>query len=130
MVDYDRFRDALAAHATRPFKFGEYDCVAFVSAVIREGLGHDLNPFAYHGRREAVTVLRELGGLEAGITAALGEPVEARELQDFDIVLVPTHHGKVCGIAFGNWIVVKGRNAAYQLPQSMAMKVWRGPWGR
>lgn len=94
MIRREDWPEALHAlvdlRAAMPFAWGYQDCCAFAAAAVEAMTGID--PMAdlrgYHSRETAEAILAAQGGLEAAVTARLGETVSTALARRGDVVLV------------------------------------------
>ena len=115
--------DFLIRWSDKPFLWGQTDCCQFVGACIEYRTGRNpADDFPYEGRRGAVRLLREHGGLDGLLTRIFGEPhPEGRE---GDIALIDDQ--KVVGYVHNERIVVRADEAGLMdLPLSRAKGFWR-----
>jgi hypothetical protein len=73
----------------RPFEWGAWDCAIAANDCVRRITGDDaLGGLMWHGLRGAMRQLEVEGGMEAAVTARLGEPIAPAFAQRGDVVLV------------------------------------------
>ena len=126
-MDQQALRDYLAEAATRPAQFGGFDCVRFAVEALYVGWRRDFRAaLGYQDRASAVARLRAAGGLEAAISAELGEPVAVHWLDPGDLALLP---GSGLGLVMPRCILVKVRRTLARLPFDSAYKGWH-TWDR
>lgn len=81
----------------RPFAWGEWDCVTCAASAVQEITGvSPLGGLAWSGAIGAARQLEADGGLEAAVTARLGEPIAAAYAQRGDLVMI-LHPGETPG---------------------------------
>ena len=87
----ERLAAFIESRRRRPFAWGEHDCVVFAADAVRELTGVDhLSEFRgrYATARAAAKLLRDVGQLDAAVTARLGPAVAPRAAQRGDVVLL------------------------------------------
>lgn len=125
--DINKFRDALHDHAGRPTRFGHYDCVSFVAGVLKDGLDLDLQPYPYFDRRSAIATIRKLGGFEEAVSSALGQPCDAADVVDGDVVMVQGMNGRIVGLIVNDMVVVKAPHGVHRLFKEAIITAWKVP---
>lgn len=109
-----------------PGKLGGLDCVRFVIEGIWVGWGKDFSEcLRYNSRREAVTQLREDGGLYQAFASVLGEAVPRHELTTGDIAYFPD---SFVGLVMPGYIAVKLRKTIIRVPMERCAQGWK--WDR
>lgn len=109
----------------QPFGWGALDCCTFASGAVQAITGRAVPLPAWSGRRDAVDVLRRLGGLRAATTAQLG-PVQAPALaQRGDVVLLRQRGRSLLGVCLGHAWAAPGRYGLAFGPMSEALCAWR-----
>lgn len=118
----------------RPFAWGVFDCAAFAAGAVWALTGE--NPMAdlaerYADEASGRRLLRELGGLEAAVTARLGEPLANKLLaRRGDVVLFDAgEQGISLGVCEGAWLVAKAVGGGTAIrPMRDAGLVWAVGW--
>lgn len=124
-----RLAAAIQAARARPFQWGEADCALWAADVVLGLTGEDLAA-AFRGRYAtragAVALLGARGGLEAVVTAALGEPLASPRLaRRGDVVMVSTAEGPALGICDGAVGWFTGPTGLVAQRMSDWTKAWR-----
>lgn len=110
-----------------PFAWGEHDCCAFAADAVEAMTGTD--PIAdlrgYHDGPTAESLLDSLGGLEAAVTARLGQPIALLLAQRGDVVLVEIDQIKALAICLGDIAAVPGPRRLQFVDRACWMSAWR-----
>jgi Domain of unknown function (DUF6950) len=86
-MNYDAIRKYFNEQAVLPQKLGTVDCVNFVTEAVYLGWGRDYRAILqYDSRRSAVARLRELGGLQAACSYAMGSMHLIEDLEPGDVI--------------------------------------------
>jgi len=126
----ERLNATIEAASNEAFDYGSANCALFaadcVDAVLEDSHRGDELRAMFSTAREAVKVLRDVGGIEAAVTERLGPPVAWPRLCRGDIALVETAEGPGLGVCLGHVIACRGAGAelAY-VPLHYASKGWR-----
>ncbi len=115
------------ARAAWPFAWGAHDCCAFAAAAVEAMTGTD--PIAdlrgYHDAASAQTLLDSLGGLEAAVTARLGEPIATPQARRGDVVMLDVSGISALGICLGDFAAVPGPRAIEWADRRFWRRAWR-----
>ena len=130
MIRREDWPEALHAlvelRAGMPFAWGYHDCCAFAADAVKAMTGID--PMddlrGYHSRETAEAILAEQGGLEAAVTARLGEPVGTAQARRGDVVLVDVANVSVLGICLGDFAAAPGHCGLVWYDRAF----WRAAW--
>ena len=130
MIRREDWPEALHAlvdlRAGMPFAWGYQDCCAFAAAAVEAMTGID--PMAdlrgYHSRETAEAILAAQGGLEAAVTARLGEPVGTALARRGDVVLVDVARVSALGICLGDFAAAPGPRGLEWVDRAF----WRAAW--
>lgn len=124
----ERLDAFLAAQQHRAFTWGGFDCALFAADWVLACTGVDpAAPYrgAYSDGLEAARLQRQDGGLEAMITAALGEPIAPAFAQRGDIVLLDAELRPTAGVCVGWEAAAPGMIGLEFLPMARASRAWR-----
>jgi hypothetical protein len=117
-----RLWETVAAHQHTPFAFGKFDCAVFAGRCVDAITGSALTEaLGYVDKRSAIRVLRAEGGLEAGVTRRLGEPVIGYAARRGDVCLIDS---KTLGVCLGSTIAVLCDSGFQFYPLTRAQKHW------
>lgn len=97
----ERLHAAIERARDERFAWGRCDCCIWAASVVHEMTGTDFGaPWRgrYHTPREAYRLLRELGGMEAMVSARLGPPIPLSLACRGDVVLTRWPLGPALGI--------------------------------
>ncbi len=78
----------ITAHLDKPFEYGRLDCVLFVALWIRNktGIDHLADIPAWSSERQALRIIKDLGGLEVAMDARF-QRIHPNFAKDGDIAL-------------------------------------------
>lgn len=127
MRDHDALLALLRARAARPWRRGD-SCAAFAADAVRAQTGRD--PMAglrreARSKRGRAAILRRFGGLEAAVTARLGDPIAPAAAARGDVALVETDGGALLAIVEGPTLVGPDATGLRRLPRGAMIKAWR-----
>lgn len=111
-----------------PFAWGANDCTTFAAACIDAMTGSDWRArlaAAYTDEASARAYIVAEGGIEAGVTRRLGEPVASLQARRGDVCLVETPEGPGLAICVGPVAVVPGATGLVRKPLRDVIKAWR-----
>ena len=115
------------ARRRMPFAWGSNDCVTLAADWIEEATGVD--PIAdIRGWSDALSAgrtIEALGGLEAAITARLGDGIAPAFAQRGDVVLLDIAGRETVGVVYGTHAMGPGEEGAVMVPMSVALAAWR-----
>lgn len=130
---FDNWPLLLSAYLTQrramPFEWGSNDCLTFAAKGVHAMTGVDFSADypAYSTEAEAIDLINQHGGVEAIITAALGEGTDkVLTAQRGDVALI-TIGDPVAGLVddTGQRIAVFIRGGLIRIPITRASKLWR-----
>ena len=115
---------------SRPFEWGVHDCCTFAARAVQLQTGHDaLGALAWFSELDAARLLRDLGGLRAAVSAALGQPVEPLLARSGDVVLATdphdASHRHLLAVCHGGVLLVPGAYGLVALPITAGLCAWR-----
>ena len=107
------------------FEWGEHDCCTWAASAVAAVSGQQISfPGPYTSARQALRVVRALGGLPAAVTAALGsEPMPASHAQRGDIVLLRqprSFDGHALAVCFGEFAYAPGEDCLVAIRMTAA----------
>jgi len=113
---------------TKRFVWGEHDCALGAADAVLMMTGTD-PAAAFRGRYTskvgAALIIVEHGGLEAMVTAALGDPLPTPKLaRRGDVVLVDSPEGQAIAVVLGASAAGPGPDGAVFVP----MEGWKAAW--
>ena len=124
----ERLHMIVEAGAAVPFTFGSHDCGRFAARCIDAMTGSDREAELarqYANERTAARFLRREGGIEAAVTARLGDPITVLEAGRGDVCLIPGEDGPGLGVCVGATVAVLRPEGIRYAPLSAALKAWR-----
>lgn len=125
-----RFRHALRESVSKPFVWGETDCVHFTHGIVRAITGTDfMQNHRYSSEREAIRLIYSAGGLEKLVSSVLSvEPVKPnpKDILPGDVLLGTDEHGNKCvGIAVRATAIFKTKERIMPVPFQLCDLHWR-----
>lgn len=116
---------------TRPFAWGEHDCVTFAAAAVRVRTGRNvlaeigLEP-TWRTAIESARAIESVGGLRAALTRLFGAPGPQLSARLGDVVLLndPENGRELLGICHAEIVLAPSANGLAMLPLSAALVVW------
>ncbi len=127
---FPRLWQTLEGSITLPFEFGTHDCVVLTARCLDamqeasnwRGLVGDL----YRDKRSAVRLIMRSGGLEALVSARLGESVPRNLARAGDVCALELSTGPAIGVCVGPRIAVASQPYGVEyLPLERAPCAWR-----
>jgi cell wall-associated NlpC family hydrolase len=118
----------IEAFNKQPFAWGTHDCCSFAADCVLSMTGVDQRAGYRGGYSTALGAARKLakaGGMEAAISAELGEPLAPQMAQRGDVVCFTSPLGDTCGICLGSTIAAAGLQGITHTPMLQAFKAWR-----
>lgn len=117
---------AIAAHDV-PFAWGAHDCATFAAAVVAELRGAPAVEPTWRTAEQAEAELQARGGLQAAITAVLGDPYDPQLEQpaDGDVVLVRAPGFEMAAVWAGAGPVGVASRGLVRLSPRRAAAGWR-----
>lgn len=123
----DRLFAAVAERERAPFAWGRNDCVLFAAACVDAMTDSDWVAALsrlYHDEATGRAYVASSGGIEAAVTARLGEPVAGIPRRG-DVCLLREGSGAWLGVGMGTTIAAPGPDGVIYLPLRAAVKHWR-----
>lgn len=118
----------MSSFDAQPFVWGAHDCCTFAADAVFCITGIDRMASYRGGYKTAAGAARKLraaGGLEAAITAELGDPIPLLMAQRGDVVCFTSPLGDTAGVCMGTSIAAAGLAGITYTPISQAFKAWR-----
>ena len=113
----------------RKFRYGAVDCCQFAGDIVREVTGRNpMDAFSYSSREEAEEIIRSHGGLEAAVSATLGEPVGTDQAEDGDVLMVDSEQGPAVATCYRGRAIVLTPNGPMDWPLQFATRCWKVKW--
>lgn len=109
----------------QPFGWGALDCCTFAAGAVQAITGRAVPLPAWSGRRDAVDVLRRLGGLRAATCQRLGDMQPAAVARRGDVLLLQQQGRDLLAVCMGHAWAAPGRNGLAFGPMSEALCAWR-----
>lgn len=121
---------AIEAARNKPFAWGEHDCCSFaahVAGLLMEKDFYREYRGKYRDARSGFRLIREVGGIGAIASKALGHPISPVEAQRGDVVLLDcgTGIGPALGICAGELVAAPAANGLAFIPMQYWVKAWR-----
>jgi hypothetical protein len=123
----ERFDSVLDQYRRTAFKWGERDCVTFAFDVIEAMTGSRLAvDVTWSTEAEAREVIEQFGGLVAGFTLHLGEPVDPLMCSAGDVGITTTPDGSeaLCVCGGRSWLALGPRGLVH-VDQSAVKTAWK-----
>jgi hypothetical protein len=118
-----RLIETVAAHKQTPFSYGEFDCAIFAARCVDAITGSEWErSLGYSDIRSAARVRRNEGGLEAGVSRRLGNPVPGCGARRGDVCLLDQN---TLGVSLGSQVAVLSDQKIVFYPITRARKHWR-----
>lgn len=117
---------ALERTAIRRLRYGRADCCQFCAQIVHAMTGVDYRERfpAYRGRRAALALLHDYGGMAGLISSVLGNPKPGPLAARGDVVAMRIGGCDACGVCLGTHCVTVGpRGLVYQLT-GHALHAW------
>lgn len=122
----ERLNEMIEMRRAMPFAWGVQDCASFAAACVAAMT--DAAPLdglpAWGSREDAEALLAELGGLDAAVTAMLGEPIAVTAARRGDVVRVDVAGVAALGICLGAYAAAPGPRGL----EWADMRHWRQAW--
>lgn len=110
----------------RPFVWGEHDCCLFAARWVEVLTGRDMRMPAYDSADTAVRALAAEGGMQAAVTARLGEPLDNPLMaQRGDVALLNLGGRLTLGVVVYGGVMAPGADHLMQVPASEIRGAWR-----
>lgn len=109
----------------QPFGWGALDCATFAAGAVWAITGRAVPMPAWGGRRDAVDVLRRLGGLRAATCQRLGDMQPAAVARRGDVLLLQQHGRDLLAVCIGHAWAAPGRYGLAFGPVQEALGAWR-----
>lgn len=124
----DILAEQIKAAETRPFSFGEHDCLMFAANVVLAMTGKDVAANLrgdYHDERSAIEALRFFGTLHDVAIACFGEPVDPKFAQRGDVVMLLRDGRESLAICEGARACAPGAQRLEWARMSEALCAWK-----
>lgn len=124
-----RLNEAIDAASRRPFDYATENCGLFaaqcIDAICEDS--HRAEELREHmGSVEAAArFLNDAGGIEAAVTARLGEPVPWGHAMRGDVCLMPTQDGPGLGVCVGDMVAMMSPAGIAHVRIDKALRTWR-----
>lgn len=116
----------LAEHSGA-FEWGQRDCVTLAADVVRAIRGREVVNVCWRTDDEAAAEIERRGGLQAAVTAALGEPYDPSTVAplDGDIMLMRMRSIEMLAVWAGTSPIGPAASGLHRLDPSHAACAWR-----
>ena len=125
----DRFTSLVQSRLREPFAWGGQDCCLWAADCVQALTGIDPAESlrgTYSTALEAARIVTELGGLEAIVTAALGEPLGGPLFASVgDIGIVETNGRQSLAVCNGAHWLAPSDGGMVPVPLELAATAWR-----
>lgn len=111
----------------KQFEWGTHDCCTFAADCVLAMTGHDKMAKYRGGYKSLLGAQKKInkaGGLEAAITAELGEPKQATYAKRGDVIYFISPLGATAGICVGSRIAAPAISGIAYTPISEAIFAW------
>ncbi|CAB4194509.1 hypothetical protein UFOVP1254_95 [uncultured Caudovirales phage] len=121
------FAEFCRQRETVPFAWGTNDCVLFAADCVlaMTGVDHAAQFRGYTSATHAARLIKKLGGLEAIVTRALGQPIDLNKVTAGDVVLVNIESGNALGIYSGNACLGPGKDGIMAVGRTQIIAAWK-----
>lgn len=122
-----RLQACLAERRLRAFEWGSHDCCLFVCDAVLAMTGHDpaSDVRGYTTERQAMRIVRELGGMRAIASSRFGEAVPVLAAQVGDVGLLDLDGRQSLALCGGGHWMAPGELRVETLPLDAAIAAWR-----
>lgn len=121
-----RLRETVDAYRAEPFSWGRHNCGLFSARCVDAITGSDwAKEFQFDSPAAALRFVKESGGIEAAVTARLGEPVPNRCARRGDVCLVDVEDGDGLGVCYGADVLVASDDGLESYALARVRKHWR-----
>lgn len=121
-----RLRETVDSYRAEPFSWGRHNCGLFAARCVDACTGSSwAAEFEFSSPREALQFVKDEGGIEAAVTARLGEPFHNYFARRGDVCLVDVVDGDGLGVCYGPEILVPSDDGLESYPLRRARKHWR-----
>lgn len=122
----DRLVEFIDDRAGKAFVWGQNDCATFASDWVRICTGQTLFEAGYDDVHGAAEELASRGGMEAAVTAVLGDPLpNPLAAQRGDVGLVETEGRISLVVVIGAQVIGPGEERMTALPLTSLLQAWR-----
>lgn len=123
-----RFAALVQERMAAPFVWGQHDCCLWAADVVQAITG--LDPAAalrgqYASERGALRLVRQLGGLPAIASAALGHPVKAGFATVGDVLLITHERRTTLAICNGSSLLAPGAQGLAAIAMPLNCPAWK-----
>lgn len=122
-----RLQACLAERRARPFAWGSHDCCLFVCDAVLSMTGHDpaADVRGYRTERQAVRLVKQLGGMRAIGAARFGVEIVPALAQTGDVALIELDGRESLALCGGGHWIAPGLDQLEVLPITTAVTAWR-----
>jgi hypothetical protein len=122
----EQMHAAVGSYSARTLRYGSQDCFQFVAYVVRAMSGVDYREKfpLYRGRRAAMRLLEQHGGVCGLISSVLGEAKPGPSAARGDVVAVRVRDQVACGVCLGTHCVTLGLNGLLYVTTDAALSAW------
>lgn len=122
-----RLQACLAERRTRAFEWGRHDCCLFVCDCVLAMTGHDpaADVRGYTTERQAMRIVRQLGGMQAIASSRFGEQVPVLMAQVGDVGLLELEGRQSLALCGGSHWMAPGLDQLETLQPSAVIAAWR-----
>lgn len=121
-----RLRETVDAYRSEQFSWCRHNCGLFAARCVDAITGSDwAKEFQFASAREALQFVKDEGGIEAAVTARLGEPFHHYFARRGDVCEVDVVDGAGLGVCYGPEILVPSDDGLESYVLARARKHWR-----
>lgn len=127
----ERLHDFVQSRSAVPHKFGENDCCLFCADAVLVMTGHDYLAHMrgkWSNEREALRILKQLGGLLNATTDLLGVPIDPKLAQRGDVVYAVGAADSLITVHMGEYLLAPSKQGMAYIHLDSAHCAW--PIGR
>jgi hypothetical protein len=122
----EQMHAAVGSYSGRTLRYGSQDCFQFVAHVVHAMTGIDYRERfpTYRGRRAAMQLLKQHGGVCGLISSVLGEPKPGGSAARGEVVAVRVHGRVACAICLGTHCATLGPRGLVYTSTDAALSAW------
>lgn len=120
-----RLDEHVRAHRAAPFRWGVHDCVGFAARTVAALTGQPVQAPQWRGQRDAMRLLRRVGGVQGAAASVLGDMRPAATARRGDVVLVEQGGRPLLAVCLGHVWTAPGPDGLVYGPMSAALGAWR-----
>jgi hypothetical protein len=122
-----RFDSEIQAHTDSPFSWGTVDCYLFAAACVQAITGSDIAKGirGYATPKQALRLLRDLGGMNLLMSRTLGTPFPAGAAREGDVLLARAGNRPAFAVCTGSGALGPSARGLVHVPRADWLCTWR-----